>query len=143
MAAGLIAVTSIQFNDPNRRYAFAWTSDASGNVNGNTTNGAGVITGSPGRITGLLLRVVFIPGTGGVQPSDAYDMVMLDSNGFDILAGLGANLSQTNTTSKVPGNAMTDGTTVSTAPIALNDILELQVSNAGNAKQGTVVLYVR
>ena len=66
-----------------------------------------------------------------------------NDDGLDLLAGQGANLSQTNKTHITPGVAMKDGTTTTTNRIAVNDLLDLVVANAGNAKSGVVVLYVK
>jgi hypothetical protein len=109
------------------KYSLAWTSDASGNV---TSNSVPVKTGE-------LLQVSFIPGSGGTQPSDLYDMTIADANGVDILAGGGANLSNATATT-VAGPIST----------YLRRYLEEgnitpSISNAGNAKTGTIVLLVR
>lgn len=118
---------------PVRKVTLAWTSSAGGAVSGNLTD----------YLSGALVRVVFIPGSGGVQPTDLYDVVLLDGSGLDLLAGQGANLSQSSTTHVCPGVPLKDGTTTSTTQVQIDDQLELQVANAGNAKQGTVVLYLR
>jgi hypothetical protein len=137
MAAGTLLVTPQSYpasvRRPVSKYTLAWTSDASGNVNGNLTD----------YISGQIVRAVFIPGAGGVQPTDAYDGVLLDGSGMDVLAGLAANLSNATATNISPGVEVTDGTNIGIVPVAVDDKLELQISNAGNAKSGTVVLYVR
>lgn len=104
-------------------YSVPWTSDGSGDVSATvTTVGAGE-----------LLQVVFIPGSGGTQPSDQYDATLIDGTGLDALNGQGANLSNS-------------------APVSVDDIrhfvdtngtLELRISNAGNAKTGTVLVILR
>lgn len=115
-----------------RKITLAWTSTAGGAVSGTLTN----------YISGIIARVVFVPGSAGSQPSDLYDATLLDENGLDVLAGQGANLSNATTTHILPGVPFKDGTTTSTAPCWLDDKLELQIANAGNAKSGTVILYV-
>lgn len=117
------------------KVSILWTSDASGNVSANTTS----------MPSGSILAVEFIPGAGGVQPTDLYDLTFTDAlsvNVFDDGAGasIGANLSNATSTRKTPfvgGGAVTylrrwlpggDHTVV--------------VANAGNAKQGTVNIYV-
>src|SRR5258708_2022396 len=134
MAAG-----SITFSYPYgafslfNRVVLAWTSDASGNVNGLPT----------GNINGTICKVEFVPGTGGSQPTDLYDVTLTDAAGVDVLAGQGANLSQTTATAVVPGVSFKDGTTTSAAPCVVAEALTLNVSNAGNAKSGQVILYLR
>ena len=100
-------------------------------------------------ISGEIARVVFIPGTGGSQPSASYNATLKIVNGdgfddgLDLLSGQGASLSNTANTEITPSVAMKDGTTTSTNRRAVNDILELDITAAGNAKSGTVVLYVK
>lgn len=113
-----------------RRLALAWTSSAGGAVSGIPSEG----------ISGELLRVVFVPGAGGVQPTDNYDVSMLDEDGFDVLQNLGQNRSNVNSSQLVP--LVGDGTTTNQRT-AIDGVLSLVVANAGNAKQGTVTLYYR
>jgi hypothetical protein len=81
-----------------------------------------------------------VPDGGGTQPSDLYDVTLVDTNAIDVIAGVGANLSNATSTLKVPSFGTTtlyryyhDGT----------QQLDLVVANAGAAKGGTVVLWVR
>lgn len=116
-----------------RVYTLAWVSHTDGVVDLDTDQA----------VTGELLRVVFIPGSGGTQPTDAYDVLLKDTHGVDVLAGQGANLSNTTTTHVCPGVALKDGTTTSVRPVFLAGVLNLEVSNAGSGKSGQLVLYVR
>lgn len=108
-----------------------WTSDSSGNYSGTVD------------VNGCILNAVFAPGSGGSQPSNNYDVTINDAQGVDILAGLGANLSNTTATRKIPLFPATDGTTTTAGPGAVNGQLTVAVANAGNAKSGTIVLYHR
>lgn len=134
--AGTVTITDS--NDTNnarppvRRIVIAWTSDASGDANGTHT----------ARLSGELLRVVFIPDAVAV-PTALYDVTLEDDNVMDVLAGQGANLSETTTTNVCPGVPLLDGTTTSVRPMVIDDALELKVSNAGNAKQGQVIIYLK
>lgn len=112
---------------PIRTVALAWTADASGSVMWTLASGA-----ESGLLSGLIHRVVFVPGTGGSQPSSGYGVTLADSNGVDLLAGQGAGLSSTAASQYVP-----------TAPVAVDDICTLHVSAAGAEKSGTVVIYLR
>lgn len=105
------------------RIEYDWTSDASGDVSGIEKN-----------IYGYLLRVSFIPDSGGTQPSDYYDIELQDSDDIDLLNGAGANLSQTTSTTMAP---TIQGDSI---PVVMGAI-ELVVSNAGDSKGGTVVIY--
>lgn len=82
-------------------------------------------------VNGAIERVVFNPGT--PAPSDNYGVTLMDEDGSDVLAGAGANRDTANTESISPS---TDRYTVA-GPVALN------ISAAGDSKQGKVVLYVR
>ena len=133
--AGTVTITKQEFHSPFRpvrKYTFDWVSSAGGAVSGTESD----------HISGEILRVVFIP-SGTAAPTANYDVTLEDEAGNDVLGGRGANLSATVTTTVKPGVAFTDGTTTSVAPIAIDDKLELVVANAGNAKAGTVILYVR
>lgn len=107
----------------------AWTSDA-----------AGAVSGTLVYVEGVIERVVFVPGTGGAQPTDLYDVVLNDVDGLDVLAAKGANLSNVNKTQVCP--FIGDGTTTD-KPVAVAGALELVVAAAGNTKSGQVVLYAR
>lgn len=115
-----------------RRYTLTWVSHTDGSVDLDTDQ----------EIVGELLRVVFIPSA-TAAPTAAYDVQLKDAHGVDILAGQGANLSETNTTHVCPGVPLKDGTTTSVRPIALADVLNLVIANAGDSKGGQIILYVR
>lgn len=119
---------------PVQTYSFTWTSSAGGAV-------SGIL--SPDIISGQIVRAVFIPGAGGVQPTNGYSAQLTDGNGLDVLAGQGASLSNATTTNIAPGVEVTDGTNIGVLPIAVNEQLTLVIASAGNAKQGTIVLYIR
>lgn len=127
IAVGTVTVTTASVRDSSTRYArytVAWTSDASGNVNGNA------FTVSPGR----LVSIRFIPGSGGTQPTDLYDVTLTDGTVTDLLAGAGANLSNAS------------GAIFQFDPPMFQDgsrTFDVVVANAGNAKTGTVVILVQ
>lgn len=114
------------------KHTFEWVSDASGN--------ATIPSGFA--VSGYITRVVIIP-SGSAAPTTLYDLTMTDEDGVDVLAGRGANMSATATLSMCPGTPINDGTTASVVPVVVDSILTLNVANAGNAKAGTVVVYVR
>lgn len=123
--AGTLTVTS-STNNGFTEYALTWLSDASGDVSGNNFDIK----------AGYIEAVKFTPDGGGTAPSAAYDVTMTEENSFDILTGLGANLSATATTRSKPlvntsGPLFFEGGSV-----------DLVVANAGNAKGGTVTVFV-
>lgn len=126
-AAGSITVTSTTVGSSQVQYSLAWTSDAAGAVSGHALDIR----------RGFLLHVEFVPGSGGTQPTDLYDAQLQDRFDVDLLnngtTAQGGNLS--NATSKI----------VQWSPPLYYDgrgSLELVISNAGNAKTGTVYLTV-
>lgn len=104
------------------KITFDWTSSAGGAADATTTN----------YYTGIVERVVQIPGA--ATPTAAYDVVVNDDDGADVLLGLGANLSEAATTQKVAADKL--GTVA-------NAQLVLAVTNAGNAKTGKTIIYLR
>jgi hypothetical protein len=78
--AGSITVTTSEYIGTSLiKTTIAWTSDASGNVNGLTF---------PMR-RGFLRQVKFVPGSGGSAPTDLYDITITDPDGIDVLIGTG------------------------------------------------------
>lgn len=121
MAAGTITlVETTSFSV--KCISFAWTSDASGNVNGIPTLKA---------YDGAVIACVTVPAGGGAAPS-AYTIQILDANGVDVLSQAGTARSTTlQETLKAP------------LGVAANSPLSLVIAGAGNAKQGTVYLFLR
>ena len=125
--AGSITTTATDVGDGITQYTIAWASDASG-----------VVSGASFAVeTGELLQAEFVPDGGGTQPTDAYDLTILNANSTDILGGAGANLSNANRTQ----SACLMSTYVRRWLVAGD--LTPTVANAGNAKGGTVILLVR
>lgn len=104
--------------------AFDWLSSAAGAADQATAN----------VYDGVLERVEFIPDGGGTQPTDQYDVTLTDANSVDVLAGLGANLSNAAAVTKTHANGLT---------AVAGSKLTLNVTNAGNAKGGVVIVYLR
>jgi hypothetical protein len=108
-------------------YQFAWTSDASGDV-----SSVGAISPACGPIIG----VQFVPGAG---VSDLYDVTILDGNSVDVLIAVGADLSNTaSATSNYKTPLTAEGGYVNLGNATLTPV----VANAGNAKTGTIYLYL-
>lgn len=101
---------------------WSWTSTAGGAADLSTAE----------YYSGRVIGANFVPGAGGVQPTDQYDVTITDKNGLDVLLGTGANRSNA-AADPVQG----DLGCMSTSKLTLN------VSGAGNAKSGTVYLFIR
>lgn len=113
------------------RITIDWTSHTDGTVT----------QALPKAYSGYLERVVFNPGS--TAPTNLYDVTLTDEQSFDVLHGQGANLSDTNTTDVSPGVPLKDGTTTSVTKCLIDDVLTLNITNAGSSKTGAVVLYIR
>jgi len=127
--AGSVSITYSETRTV-KKITLDWTSNASGDATVDTK-----------ALSGQILRVCFIPDSGGTQPTDQYDVVLNDADGIDVLEGLGANLSNSTSTDVVP--VVTDGNAGNMQPVAVDGVLSLAVSNAGNSKGGKVILYIR
>lgn len=121
--AGTVTVNETTHTSVKRIY-WDWLSTAGGAADKVTVNA----------FDGLLERAVFIPDGGGTQPTDLYDVTITDPDGVDVLAGLGANLSNAATVVKTHADGLT---------AVSGQLLTLNVTNAGNAKGGIVILYLR
>lgn len=128
--AGSITVTTSDLGGGMTKYAIAWLSTAGGAVSANA------VAVKRGR----LHRVKFVPGAGGVQPTDAYDVTVTDADSVDVLHGLGANLS--NATAKIVPQLDGSGGTPNTLGFLEGGDLTPVIANAGNAKTGTIELIV-
>lgn len=120
-AVGIVTVTTGGTGSL-RLYTIAWTANGSGAVSG---NGFTIPRST-------FVQAKFVPGSGGTQPSDDYDVTLLDPHSVDVLGGLGANLSQTNAA------LITEMTGILEA-----GSYDLVVANAGSAKTGTVYLWMQ
>lgn len=109
-----------------RKVKFAWTSEDGGANAGKATKT------TTNRYSGEILRLVTIPD-GVATPTNAYDVVVNDEDTTDVLMGSGADRSDTNT-EQVLGTSL---------GCVANDKLSLSITSAGNAKKGTVYLYIR
>jgi hypothetical protein len=125
--AGSITVTTSEAGSGLTKYSVAWLSNASGAVTENSFNVR----------AGELVQVEYVPDAGGTQPTDAYDMTLLNANSLDVLGGGGANLSNATRTQAVPAVSTYFRRTLEAGALTPT------ISNAGNAKGGTLILLVR
>src|SRR5215468_12578861 len=90
--AGSITVTTADLGGSITRYTVAWTASAGGAVSGTTFDVK----------AGRLVEVRQLPSSGPTQPSNLYDVTVLDGNSVDVLVGGGANLSNSAPTYTAP-----------------------------------------
>ena len=108
---------------------FTWTSDATGDVTSTTS------TTISNQIAGkYVVMAATSPDT--TAPTASYDITVTDANNVDIMGGVLANRSATSTEQATPYI----GALYGNRPVA--GALKLNVSNAGDAKSGTVILYL-
>jgi hypothetical protein len=124
--AGSIALTAADLGGGITKYSVAWTSDASGNVNGTP------VALKRGRV----IQVKFVPTNGGTQPGNNYAATLLDGDGIDLLAGKGATLSNTASSIAVPVVS-----SVSPAFVEPGNFTPT-ISAAGNVTNGRIDLFV-
>ena len=110
-----------------KKITFSWTS-----VNGGGDAGKAVKT-TVNNYTGEAIRFITVPGTVGDQPSDNYNVIILDSNGVDILMSSGLLRDQIST-EQVPQSLL---------GCVVDSKLTLSITGVGNAKKGIVYLYIR
>lgn len=105
---------------------WTWTSTSGGAVSSTTAQ----------RFSGILVGVMTIPDA-TTAPSNLYDVQLKNDDGMDLLGGSGADRSSTSAEFVKPvfqGVAMG-------VPIN-NSKLDLEITNAGNAKVGKTVAYI-
>lgn len=108
-----------------KRYTLTWLCSA-----------GGAVSGAPfDVVAGHLVQIRFKPNGGGTQPSDQYDLTLVDTDSFDVALAQGANLSNANTSvyNYTPPGLFQDGSRQ----------LDLVIAAAGNAKGGTVEFLIR
>ena len=116
---------------PIRIWSLRWTSYTNGKVNGTTVN-----VGS-----GQIVRIDFVPGLDDEQPTDEYDVRLIqtfddEEQELDVLYGAGMNRSDDTVQSIVPTPDTTQGAFLD------GEDLELKVDNAGSQNTGILRIVV-
>jgi hypothetical protein len=120
--AGMVCTITETTHTSVKLIKFAWTSDdAAGTAAGTTTSYY------DGKI------IWFVTDPGGTAPDDNYDITIVDGNSIDVLAGAGADRD----------TADTEYVAEASLGAVVASKLTLAVANAGNAKLGTIYLYIR
>jgi hypothetical protein len=114
-----------------QKIKWTWTCTDAGVVAASTT--AGEIPTTTFTHSGELIRLITKPGTAGDAPTDNYDVTILDSDGYDVLMGAGADRDTANTEQVLK----------TSLGICQNTTLSLRIAAAGNAKKGTVIIYIK
>lgn len=123
-----------------RKILIDWTSD-------DTT---GAVTATTGKIVGQLLKVVTDPGT--PAPTANYDIAITDEEGVDVLSGLGGtggtapSLANRHTSNTEVVHLWAEDSVTNVVPGSqpyVCDVLSVAITNAGNSKQGQIIIYYR
>lgn len=125
MAAGTATLTEISHTST-KKVVWEWTS-------GTVGEGGTVAKTTTKVFDGKIVGLATIPGSAGTQPTNLYDITITDAQGHDVLLGAGANRS----------NAATEYVAETSVAGVAGSKLTLNVANAGDAKTGTVVLFIR
>jgi hypothetical protein len=123
MTAQVVTLTESENRYPIRKIKWDWLSTDTGVVSSATLQ----------QYTGAIVKVIFKSDTGGTQPTDAYDVTILDSDGFDVLNGEGANVNRAAPVIK---------TNLDQSMFVMGTTLTLTIAAAGDAKGGEVYLYI-
>lgn len=123
-AVGTCTVVSTASSN-SARYIVTCVTDASGATSANPFSM---------RTEGRLIQAKVQPGSGAAQPSDLFDLTIVDAAATDLLDGQGANLS----------NA-TGEYLLGDPPVFVDyrSTLDIVLANGGNAKTVVVTLWVR
>ena len=115
-----------------RRVIADWVSD----------DATGAVTGTSRKVVGRLVKAVTDPGS--PAPSANYDIALTDDASADILANTDATLANRHTSNSetvVFFEKNVAAAALASAPVVCSTIT-IAVTNAGNSKQGQIVLYV-
>jgi len=111
-----------------KKITWVWVSAADG-----TVGAALVPTTTSNAYSGEVVRLVTVPGAGGLAPDDNYGVKVNDGDGTDVLMAAGL----------LRDTANTEQVLASNLGVVANDTLTLLVTAAGAANSGTVHLYIR
>lgn len=125
MAAGTVTITETT-HPTVKKIMFAWTSGTA--AEDGTASGTTVAP-----FDGEILGFTTIPGAGGDQPTNLYDITIKDAAGHDVLLGAGADRS----------NAVTQHVARASLAGVAGSPLTIDVAAAGTTKKGTAILYLR
>lgn len=106
-----------------KKIVVTWTSGTAGEA-----GTASVTTAAP--FDGLVVGLTTDPGA--TAPTDDYDVVITDADGHDILLGAGLNRDEAVTEHVATGMAGAAGSR-----------LTIAITNAGSAKEGVVIVWIR
>lgn len=123
-AAGTATIGETRRIGSVRKVLWTWTS-------GTGAEGGTVTSTTTAAFDGKVICLITDPGS--TAPTDNYDITITDVDGIDVLLGAGANRDTAN------NEYVADASLGAVA----SSKLTLNITNAGDAKEGVVVLYLR
>lgn len=121
-AAGTVTKSEVTYSAL-KKVTFSWTS-------GTGAEGGTASATTAAAFDGLVVGFTTDPGL--TAPTDNYDITITDADGHDVLLGAGTNRDTANTEHVATGMAGVAGSR-----------LTLSVTNAGDAKVGVVIVWIR
>lgn len=100
-----------------------WLCSAGGAVDDTTVN----------LYTGKIVAIATDPDTGTLAPADSYDVAIYDNRGWDVLLGAGADRDSVNVEYLINANL----------GAVSGSKLSLSITNAGDANQGKLILWIK
>lgn len=118
-----------------RKVIAAWVSD----------DATGAVSGTSKKITGSLIKAITDPSA--TAPTDNYDIAITDEESFDVLTNCMDDLADRDTANTeevyfLVSNLEGANPAGVVHPI-VSDALTFAVTNAGNSKEGQIILYYR
>lgn len=117
-----------------RKVIASWTSASDGTASGTTA-----------KIVGQLVKITTNPGS--VAPSDNYDIAITDEDGVDVLAKCDASVANRDTTTSEEVYCLVNSNAGSPLAVGVHPVVcgpvTVAVTNAGDAKNGVITLYLR
>lgn len=107
-----------------KKIVWSWTS-------GTGAEGGTVTKTTAGTYDGKIIGLTTDPGS--TAPTDNYDVVIADADGHDVLLGAGADRDTANT----------ENVAEASLGAVAGSTLTLSIANAGDAKVGQVILWLR
>jgi len=132
MAAQVVTITEpdqlYQEDVKLKKIKWVWKCTDAGAVADATV--AGQVNKTTKKYTGEIVRLITKPTD---SPTDNYDVTIKDDDGYDVLMGAGVDRDTANT----------EQVLASSLGVCVDSQLSLIVAAAGNAKSGTVILYIK
>lgn len=125
MAAGTATVAETKHTIV-KKIVWTWTS-------GTGAEGGTVTQATTHAYDGKLIGLTTDPAAGADAPTDDYDITITDSGSHDVLLGAGANRDTLNT----------EHVAEASIGAVAGSKLTLNVTSAGDGKQGVVILWIR